>query len=42
MKQTPVTMLTALLVLSGHGVTFAVRDRLALDGPSRRLLDRFL
>jgi hypothetical protein len=32
----------ALLVLSGHGVTFAVRDRLALDGPSRRLLDRFL
>lgn len=32
----------ALLVLSGHGVTFAVRDRFALDGASRRLLDRFL
>ncbi|MDR7094713.1 cyanophycin metabolism-associated DUF1854 family protein [Hydrogenophaga laconesensis] len=32
----------ALLILGSHGVTFAVRDRLALDANSRRLLDRFL
>jgi hypothetical protein len=32
----------ALLIQSGHGVSFAVRDRLALDAHSRRLLDRFL
>ena len=32
----------ALLILGSHGVTFAVRDRLALDAHSRRLLDRFL
>lgn len=32
----------ALLILASHGVTFAVRDRLALDAHSRRLLDRFL
>lgn len=32
----------ALLILSSHGVTFAVRDRFALDAHSRRLLDRFL
>ena len=32
----------ALLILSSHGVTFAVRDRFALDTHSRRLLDRFL
>ena len=32
----------ALLILSSHGVTFAVRDRFALDANSRRLLDRFL
>lgn len=32
----------ALLVLSSHGVVFAVRDRFALDAHSRRLLDRFL
>ena len=31
----------ALLILASHGVSFAVRDRLALDH-SRRLLDRFL
>ncbi len=32
----------ALLILSRDGVTFAVRDRLALDAHSRRLLSRFL
>ncbi|MCV0437145.1 MAG: DUF1854 domain-containing protein [Hydrogenophaga sp.] len=32
----------ALLILASHGVSFAVRDRLALDHHSRRLLDRFL
>ena len=32
----------ALLILASHGVTVAVRDRLALDAHSRRLLDRFL
>ena len=32
----------ALLILSGQGVCFAVRDRFALDAHSRRLLDRFL
>jgi hypothetical protein len=32
----------ALLILASHGVSFAVRDRLALDAHSRRLLDRFL
>ena len=32
----------ALLILSSHGVTFAVRDRSALDAHSRRVLDRFL
>ena len=32
----------ALLIGSGHGVTFYVRDRLALDKDSRRLLERFL
>lgn len=32
----------ALLILSSHGVTFAVRDRGALDAHSRRVLDRFL
>lgn len=32
----------ALLITSSHGVLFAVRDRLALDAPSRRLLERFL
>ena len=32
----------ALLILSGQGVCFGVRDRLALDAHSRRLLDRFL
>lgn len=32
----------ALLITSSHGVLFAVRDRLALDAHSRRLLERFL
>lgn len=32
----------ALLIMASHGVSFAVRDRLALDAHSRRLLDRFL
>lgn len=33
---------SALLIASGHGVAFMVRDRLALDAHSRKLLDRFL
>ena len=32
----------ALLIQASHGISFAVRDRLALDAHSRRLLDRFL
>lgn len=32
----------ALLISSGQGVTFVVKDRLALDAASRRLLERFL
>lgn len=32
----------ALLIGSGQGVTFLVKDRLALDAASRRLLERFL
>lgn len=32
----------ALLITSSHGVQFAVRDRMALDAASRRLLERFL
>ncbi len=32
----------ALLITSSHGVQFAVRDRMALDKASRRLLERFL
>ena len=32
----------ALLIQASHGVSFAVRERLALDAHSRRLLDRFL
>lgn len=32
----------ALLIMASHGVAFGVRDRLALDAHSRRLLDRFL
>jgi hypothetical protein len=32
----------ALLIQASHGVSFAVRDRFALDAHSRRLLDRFL
>jgi hypothetical protein len=32
----------ALLIQASQGLSFAVRDRLALDAHSRRLLDRFL
>lgn len=32
----------ALMITSGHGVAFVVRDRFALDAQSRKLLDRFL
>ncbi len=32
----------ALLITSSHGVSFMVRDRLALDAASRKLLERFL
>ncbi len=32
----------ALMITSGHGVAFVVRDRFALDAHSRKLLDRFL
>lgn len=31
-----------LLITSGHGIVFIVRDRAALDRHSRRLLERFL
>lgn len=31
-----------LLITSGHGIVFIVRDTAALDRPSRRLLERFL
>lgn len=33
---------SALMIASGHGVSYVVRDRLALDAHSRKLLDRFL
>ena len=32
----------ALLIASGHGIQFLVRDMGALDRHSRRLLERFL
>ena len=32
----------ALLIADSHGIQFLIRDRSALDGHSRRLLDRFL
>ncbi len=32
----------ALLIASGQGVHYRVRDRFALDRGSRKLLDRFL
>lgn len=32
----------ALLIADSHGILFLIRDRLALDGASRKLLDRFL
>ena len=31
-----------LLVASGSGLHFLIRDRTALDKPSRKILDRFL
>ena len=33
---------SALLIASGDGVQYAIADMLALDRPSRRLLERFL
>ncbi len=33
---------SALLIADSHGMHFLIRDRYALDAPSRRLLDRFL
>ncbi len=32
----------ALLIADSHGIHFLIRDRHALDAPSRRFLDRFL
>ncbi len=32
----------ALLIADSHGIHFLIRDRYALDQPSRRILDRFL
>ena len=32
----------ALLIADSHGIHFLIRDRYALDAPSRRFLDRFL
>ena len=32
----------ALLIADSHGIHFLIRDRNALDQPSRRILDRFL
>lgn len=32
----------ALLIADNHGIQFLIRDRNALDGYSRRVLDRFL
>lgn len=31
-----------LLIADSHGIHFLVRDVMALDGPSRKILDRFL
>jgi len=31
-----------LLITSGHGIVFSVRDMAALDRPSRKLMERFL
>jgi len=33
---------SALLISDSHGIHFLIRDRYALDAPSRRFLDRFL
>lgn len=33
---------SALLITDGHGLTYRIRDRFALDRQSRRLLERFL
>jgi hypothetical protein len=32
----------AILIADSHGILFLIRDRLSLDGASRRILDRFL
>ncbi len=32
----------ALLIADSHGIQFLIRDRYALDGASRKILDRFL
>lgn len=32
----------ALLIADSHGIHFLIRDRFALDQPSRKILDRFL
>jgi len=32
----------ALLIADSHGIQFLIRDRSALDGTSRKILDRFL
>ena len=32
----------ALLISDSHGILFIIRDRMALDAASRKLLDRFL
>lgn len=32
----------ALLVSDAHGINYLIRDRQALDAPSRKILDRFL
>lgn len=33
---------SALLIADNHGIQFLIRDRLALDSHSRKILDRFL
>ena len=32
----------ALLIADTHGIHYLIRDRGALDAPSRKILDRFL
>lgn len=33
---------TTLLISDSHGIQFLIRDQMALDKPSRKILDRFL